>query len=308
MLRGRRRYDSVLPRRVTVRIRNLRYVRLGTRDVELAARFATRMIGLQEVGRTGSPGAGQSAYFRSDHRHHTLVYFEGDPADQVVALEFDGDAAALKAAARALGGQGLAPRLGSRDECAIRNVSAMMSLRDPSGNVIELVVPARDSDSTFVPQRATGMGGFAHVGLRSTDPALDEAFWTGVLGARVSDRIGNAPLLRFDDSHYQVALLHARQSGVQHIAHQVGSFDDVMRAWYFLRDQEVRILFGPGRKPTSGSIFVYFEGPDGMTFEYATAAKKVANDATHRPRHFPFAPRSFCMWGGKAEIPEFNPS
>ena len=289
-----------------IQVNNIRYVRLGTRNLEDAARFASRIIGLQEAGRIGNTGTTQSVYFRSDQRHHTLVYFNGDPADQAVAFEV-GDAAALKTAARQFEAQGLSPRLGTRDECALRNVAAMVALRDPSGNAIELVVPARDSDATFVPPRLSGLAGFAHVGLRSTDPGRDEAFWTGVLGARVSDRIGTAPMLRFDQTHHRVALLPASRPGVQHIAHQVGSIDDVMRALYFLRDNGVRTVFGPGREPTSSAIFIYFEGPDGMVFEYLTGGKLIAADSNHRPRHFPFAPRSFCMWGGKADMPEFNP-
>jgi 2,3-dihydroxy-p-cumate/2,3-dihydroxybenzoate 3,4-dioxygenase len=287
-------------------VRNVRYVRLGTRDVEVAATFATRILGLQEAGRIGSPGAGQSVYFRSDTRHHTLVYFEGDPGQQILGLEV-ADAAALKAAVRAPGVPGVAMRAGTRDECALRNVAAMLVMRDPSGNLIELVVPSRDTDAAFVPPRLTGMDGFAHVGLRTTDAARDEAFWTGVLGARVSDRIGTAPMLRFDTVHHRVALTAAKRPGIHHVAYQVGTIDDVMRAYFFLRDSGVRVLFGPGREPTSTAIFVYFEGPDGMAFEYATGAKQIAADATHRPRHFPFAHRSYCMWGGKPEIAEFNP-
>ena len=286
-------------------IRNIRYVRLGTRDLDAATRFATRIVGLQEAGRVGTAGAGGAVYFRSDTRHHTLVYFDGDPTEQIVAFEVD-EAAALKAAARSFEALGLAPRRGSRDECALRNVSAMIALRDPSGNVLELVVPAKDSDASYVAPRAAGITGFAHVALRSTDPLRDEAFWTGVLGARVSDRIGNAPMLRFDEMHHRVALLPAKRPGIQHIAHQVGSLDDVMRAWYFLGENGARVVLGPSREPTSTAIYLHFEGPDGVLFEYLAGAKTISNDAAHRPRHFPFAARSFCMWGGKPDLGELG--
>lgn len=282
-------------------IRNIRYVRLGTRDLDAATRFATRVVGLQEAGRVGTAGAGGAVYFRSDTRHHTLVYFDGEPSEQIVAFEVD-EAAALKAAARNFEALGLAPRRGSRDECALRNVTAMIALRDPSGNALELVVPATDSDATFVAPRAAGITGFAHVALRCLDPVRDEAFWTGVLGARVSDRIGNAPMLRFDEMHHRVALLPAARPGIQHIAYQVGSLDDVMRAWYFLGENGARVVLGPSREPTSTAIYLHFEGPDGVLFEYLAGAKTISNDTAHRPRHFPFAARSFCMWGGKPDL------
>jgi 2,3-dihydroxy-p-cumate/2,3-dihydroxybenzoate 3,4-dioxygenase len=88
----------------------------------------------------------------------------------------------------------------------------------------------------------------------------------------------------------------------------VHGVDDVMRAYYFLRERGVRIAFGPGRHPTSSAVFLYFEGPDGMVYEYSTGVRliKPEEEANYRPRQFPFAPESFCMWGSKPDIPEFR--
>lgn len=286
-------------------IGKIRYVRLGTSDLDAAAKFATGVAGLQEVGRVGGAPGRRAAYFRSDVRHHSLVYCEGADEQQAIGFEVT-DAAALKAEAKRLNAQGLAPGLGTRDECAVRNVTAMLKLRDPSGNQIELVVPEPGSDAVFAPPRLAGICGLSHVGLRSTDPGRDETFWTSVLGARVSDRVGVAPMLRFDTVHHRVALLPAQAPGIQRIGFEVATVDDVMRSWYYLRENNVRIVFGPGREPTSSAIFVYFAGPDGMLFEYATGAKIIPADTNPRPRHFPFAPRSFCMWGGKPDMNDFN--
>ncbi|HWS09158.1 MAG TPA: hypothetical protein VN362_15070, partial [Xanthobacteraceae bacterium] len=67
-----------------VNLHDIRYVRVGTPDLDSAVRFATDIVGLQLVAREG-----KAAYFRSDKvavrgdtRDHTLVYFEGDPAEQ----------------------------------------------------------------------------------------------------------------------------------------------------------------------------------------------------------------------------------
>ena len=288
-----------------IAVANIRYVRLGTSDLDAAANFATRIAGLQEVGRIGNAPGHRSAYFRGDSRHHALVYSEGQDVAQAVGFE-TADANSLKAEARRLDALGMEPKMGTRDECALRNVSAMLKLRDPSGNQIEIVVPARDSDAPFLPPRPAGIDGLAHVGLRSTDPARDEIFWTSVLGARISDRIGVAPMLRFDEVHHRVALMQSGKPGIHHVAFQVGTFDDVMRNWYFLKDSAVRVVFGPGREPTSSAIFVYFEGPDGVLFEYCAGAKAIPADSNPRPRQFPNAPRSFCMWGGKPNPSSFN--
>ena len=199
-------------------------------------------------------------------------------------------------------------RPGSADALEQRHVRGLLSFTDLSGNRIDLVERPQHSGRRYFPSRDAGITGFSHVGLCSTDAPRDEAFWCGVLGARVSDRIGDAALLRIDPVHHKVALFPTTRAGVQHVNHQVASIDDVMRAWYQLRDKGVKIVFGPGRHPTSGAVFLYFEGPDGMVFEYSTGVRCIApeDEASYRPRQFPSVPSSFCMWGSLPDIPEFR--
>jgi 2,3-dihydroxy-p-cumate/2,3-dihydroxybenzoate 3,4-dioxygenase len=81
-----------------------------------------------------------------------------------------------------------------------------------------------------------------------------------------------------------------------------------MRAWYMLQKRGVRVVFGPGRHPTSGAMFLYFEGPDGMVFEYSTGVRSIRpeEEASYQPRQFPSANESFCMWGSVPDIAEFR--
>jgi 2,3-dihydroxy-p-cumate/2,3-dihydroxybenzoate 3,4-dioxygenase len=285
-----------------IRLRDIRYVRLGTRDLDAAARFARDILGLEPAGcDTGA------RYFRSDSRDHTLVFLKGDPRDHATAFELD-DAAALDAAGEVLEGLKREVKWGTKDGCTQRRVAAYLSFQDPSGNPIELVVRPQHSGREYFPQRAAGITGFSHIGLRTTDPARDEAFWTQVMNARVSDRIGAAPLLRIDEVHHRMALFPSTYPGVQHVNHQVRGIDDLMRSYYFLKEQGVRIVFGPGRHPTSGAMFLYFEGPDGMVYEYSSGVRLITpeEEAGYRPRQFSFEPESFCMWGSRPDIPEFR--
>jgi 2,3-dihydroxy-p-cumate/2,3-dihydroxybenzoate 3,4-dioxygenase len=287
-----------------INLLDIRYVRLGTRDIEGATRYAQGILGLREGARAGNSKNGQSVYFRSDARDHTLVYFDGDPTDHTIGFELR-DAAELEAAAAELERQGHPVRRGTAAECEQRHVGAFINFRDPTGNSVDLVVQPHHSGVRFFPTRDVGTTGFSHVGLRTTDPVRDEKFWTRVLSAKVSDRIGAAPLLRIDEVHHKIALFPSTYAGVQHINHQVESIDDIMRSWYFLQQQGVRIVFGPGRHPTSGAMFLYFEGPDGMVYEYSSGVRAIT-DPDYQPRQFPFAPSSFCMWGSRPDIPEFR--
>jgi 2,3-dihydroxy-p-cumate/2,3-dihydroxybenzoate 3,4-dioxygenase len=53
-------------------------------------------------------------------------------------------------------------------------------------------------------------------------------------------------------------------------------------------------------------MFVYFAGPDDMTFEYSTGVRMITDPENDRPRQFPAGPEAFCMWGAMPDIPEFQ--
>ena len=292
-----------------VGLHDIRYLRIGTTDLESAVEFATRIVGLQLVRREG-----KAAYLRSDKagvrgdtRDHTLVYFEGDPSDHVVAFDLDAREDFDRAGAE-LEKAGHPVRHGGKAECEQRRVQQFLAFQDPSGNKIEIVVRPHYSGERYFPARDAGITHFSHIGLKTSNAPRDEAFWTKLLNARVSDWIGEAPLLRVNTVHHTLALFPSAQPGVQHINHQVEDFDDVMRSYYFLREKGVKIVFGPGRHPSSSACFLYFEGPDRMVYEYSVGVKHILpeEEASYRPRQFPFAPESFCMWGSRPDIPEFR--
>ena len=276
------------------------YVRLGTRDLEGATRFATDVLGLEiaEVGKA-------AVYFKSDEREHTLCYFEGDPRAQAVAFEV-GSRAGLTAAASELERLGHAVHAGTPVEAEARKVREFIAFADPSGNLIELVWRPAHRGERYHGVRDAGITGFSHVGLCTTDAVRDEAFWTQVCNARVSDRVGDAPLLRINEVHHSIALFPTDRAGIQHINHQVESADDVMRSFRFLSERQVRIVFGPGRHPSSSAKFLYFEGPDGMVFEYSSGVKMIADELLYRERQLSFDPLGFCEWGAKPDVAEFR--
>jgi len=292
-----------------INLHDIRYLRIGTSDLESAVEYCTRIVGLQLVGREG-----KAAYFRSDKtgvrgdtRDHTLVYFEGDPADNTIAFDLK-DPEGLDVVAAELEKADHPVHQGTRQECELRRVRDFIATRDPTGNKIEIVARPYHSGVRYFPSRDAGITHFSHIGLRTSDPARDEAFWTRICNARVSDWIGDAPLLRIGTVHHSLALFPSTYPGVQHINHQVEDIDDVMRSWYFLREKGVKIVFGPGRHATSSAVFLYFEGPDKMVYEYSVGVKHIQpeEEASYRPRQFPFKPESFCMWGSRPDIPEFQ--
>ncbi|MDQ0314405.1 VOC family protein [Amorphus orientalis] len=281
-------------------LKDVVYCRLGTRDLDGAEWFAVNILGLEVAERQRG-----AVHFKSDDRYHTLCYFEGDPDDQVTAFEVAG-ASELQAAAATLEDLGHRVHAGTPEECTSRHVRDFIRFSDPTGNAIELVVRPEHSGRRYHGTRDAGITGFSHVGLYTTDPARDEKFWTTVCNARVSDRIGEAPLMRLGAIHHSIALFPSNRSGIQHINHQVAATDDIQRSLNMLREQQVNITFGPGRHPTSSAQFLYFSGPDGLTYEYSTGVCEIHDEPLWRDRQFPFEPTGFCQWGSKPNIPAFQ--
>src|SRR5882762_9650573 len=123
-----------------VDLHDIRYLRIGTPNLDATIEFATKIVGLELAGREG-----KAAYFRSDKasgrgdtRDHTLVYFEGDPADHVIGFDLK-DRDAFDKAGAEIEKAGHPVHYGTKDECQLRRVQRLLAFKDPSGNKIEIV-------------------------------------------------------------------------------------------------------------------------------------------------------------------------
>src|SRR5258705_12320863 len=150
-----------------INLQRVSYVRLGSRGVEGAIRFATDVLGL-EVAKV-SKGA---IYFKSDEREHTLCYFEGDPHDQAVAFEV-GSRAALSAAASELERLGHPVHAGTPSEAEARKVREFIAFNDPTGNRIELGWRPADNGAPHPGTRRGGLTAVTPPGRWPAPPARD---------------------------------------------------------------------------------------------------------------------------------------
>ena len=152
-----------------IEIEQLRYVRLGTRNLPAAVDFAQRILGLQLIERND-----EQATFRSDSRDHTLVYEVGDPMQQSVGLEVRTQAT-LDRAIAALAATGITATAAHAQALARRKARAMASFRDHSGNTFELVVRPQTSGWRYFPSRDAGVTGRMIPILSPTDSPVASA-------------------------------------------------------------------------------------------------------------------------------------
>lgn len=277
-----------------IELKDIAYVRSGTADITTAVEFATNIVGLELVKHEDGV-----AYLRGDQRHHCLAFVEGRSG--VLSSGFTlADLDALENAETELERAGLIVKRGSKEGALSRHVHDFIQFEDPFGNRIDLVVGQVTLPTPVKFNRPAGITEFGHMCFDAPDIFEASKFWTRHFNAKVSDWVsGGACLMRIDPVHHKLAIFKGERPGLCHINFQVESIDDVMRSWHFLEANGVEIEQGPGRHPQSTAIFLYFKGPEGLTYEYSYGVRRIEDDASWTPRWFdPNEPGSIDMWLG----------
>jgi catechol 2,3-dioxygenase-like lactoylglutathione lyase family enzyme len=149
--------------------------------------------------------------------------------------------------------------------------------------------------AAFTPPRGTpfSITKIGHVVLNCSDIERSTAFYTQVLGFKVSDVYGPeiAPggmvFMRFSADHHGVALVgsmpeQSQNIELNHLAFEVSTLDEVLRARNHLEKHGVPIDF-EGRRRAGAQIAVEFRDPDGHRLEIYWGLDQVGTDGRARP-------------------------
>jgi 2,3-dihydroxy-p-cumate/2,3-dihydroxybenzoate 3,4-dioxygenase len=139
-----------------------------------------------------------------------------------------------------------------------------------------------------------------HVVFASPQADAAVAWILDCLDFRLSDWIdGGTTFLRpaLSPYHHGLGIARAPAAGLHHLNFMVSEIDDIGRALHRLARAGVRIVFGPGRHPISGSVFLYFLDPDGLTLEYSFGMETFPVQGARDPRAWPALPASVDLWG-----------
>src|SRR6516165_10048813 len=137
------------------------------------------------------------------------------------------------------------------------------------------------------------IGKIGHVVLNVSDLERSVRFYTEVLGFSVSDVYGDDMMpggmvfMRCDADHHGVALVgglksKAKDADLHHMAFEVATLDEVLRARDHLRRHEVPIDF-EGRRRAGCQIAVEFRDPDNHRLEIYWGLDQVGSDGQVRP-------------------------
>jgi catechol 2,3-dioxygenase-like lactoylglutathione lyase family enzyme len=132
-----------------------------------------------------------------------------------------------------------------------------------------------------------------HVVLNVSDLPRSVAFYTRLLGFAISDVYPDATMpggmvfMRCNTDHHGIALVGSLAGGsasreLNHLAFEVATLDEVVRARDYLRAHGVAIDF-EGRRRAGCQIAIEFRDPDGHRLEIYWGVDQIGSDGIARP-------------------------
>ncbi|NQU72344.1 MAG: VOC family protein [Rhodospirillales bacterium] len=157
-------------------------------------------------------------------------------------------------------------------------------------NTPDVVALKATKTPTGMPFNITKLG---HAVLKVRDLELSVKFYTEVMGFRVSDAYpdtmipGRMVFMRFNTDHHGVALVggaaeESDNTELHHMAFEVATLDEVLRARDHLKKHNVKMEFD-GRRRAGAQIAVEFRDPDNHMLEIYWGIDQIGSDGRARP-------------------------
>ena len=261
---------------------SLAYLVFEVADLEAWETFAGEVLGLQVVDRTDSGMA-----LRMDDRSRRLILVQG-PADDLGGMGWEVDSESdLEAVANRVREAGVEVIVASPELAASRGARHVIQFVDPGGVPVEVATgfsTAAPFSSSRVPSGfVTGDMGLGHLVVSTNGREQSEAFYTGVLGFGLSDRIVcelggfhvDIAFLHTNRRHHSLALGGTMVKRIHHFMLEVASLDDVGAAL----DRAIRLGVPVnnliGQHPNDRMVSFYATTPSGFQFEFGFGGRKV---------------------------------
>jgi len=143
----------------------------------------------------------------------------------------------------------------------------------------------------------------SHVVLNGTDPDRTAAWYTDVLGFRLSDTLAGPEMgtvmnfMRCSPRHHSVAFARGPHVALHHVSFELRGIDEFMRGTGRALRAGTRMVWGPGRHLAGANTFAYFLDPQDNTVEYTTELQELDEDAWHPHIYDMHDPLVQDQWG-----------
>lgn len=297
-----------------VKVKRLAHVGLWTADVSSQARFYHQILGL-DVRATHDAALDQDVelddanmFLALGGEYHCLGLFNDTRPDPTngrrpvqrtplhhLAFEVDTDAELAALAAR-LNMSGIELTLEPRD--GDPDLGDTLWFSDPDSNRIEISVRPDDLLSGRG-QRSTWRPNYLqHVALYTTHLEAMVEFYTEALGFDISDwLLRERAWLRCNNNHHALMFIQGK-AGIDHLGFNISDGTDLLRWADYLSQQQIPLLWGPGRHGVSGDLFLCFADSEGIHIELSAGIQQFYDrDVTTPPRLWHTRTTALNLWG-----------
>jgi 2,3-dihydroxy-p-cumate/2,3-dihydroxybenzoate 3,4-dioxygenase len=288
------------------RYKKLGYIALNVTDIERTHDFAVHTVGLDAAGE----GASKERLYRvCADRQSVILHPAKEAGFKRAAWELP-DAEEVEKAFAHFSALGWKPwRLAAEQRAALglAQANAFRVVEPLTGCTFEYYDRLVQVGTPFT-ARLAKIVRLGHFGIGLPNVTQAAAHFEQHCGFTVSDYVETyAALMRVHGSplHHSMGLAFAPVKRFNHFNFMVQDIDDIGRALWRLKKHKVPVVFGPGRHPTSDSIFIYFNDPDGLTWEYSFGMELFPEQGARPPRIMSAAPPDIDLWGAGPE-PDFG--
>ncbi len=288
------------------RVTEIRYVGYATPEFDAEAWFYADVWGLDPV-----PASDGMAYFKAKGaaEHHVVRLRKADAKRvDVIALaaESRADVDALHVRVAASG----AKIIHAPQDLASPGGGYGFRFFSPDGLPYEISSDVAQGSIAPV-ERWDGVPvKISHIVIHSPDHKAATQWFIDVLGFKLSDWLGDfMSFLRCNSAHHRLAILPGPPC-LNHVAYDMEGVDGMMRGIHRLKQQDMHVVWGPGRHTAGNNTFSYFVSPAGFAVEYTSELEEVDFESFQPTVHTP-APLVMDQWsigvGGPQTMPHPAP-
>jgi catechol 2,3-dioxygenase-like lactoylglutathione lyase family enzyme len=274
-----------------VNVKQISHIALKAKDVERQVNFYTQLIGL---GETQRDTVGR-VYLRCNANHHAVVLLPSTDESGLDHFALDvGGLQELEAAATALASAGIPYDIVESGELG---QATSLRLRDPDGFVVELIGQMEQVAPNYglrvVQPRKLG-----HISLRVEDCQRSAAFYSEVLGFRVSDWVEDRNLwMRCNPDHHGIAFSKGDVAKLHHFAFEVQDYSYLAHQADHLAQHGYRLIYGPGRHGPGHNQFIYWRDPERNMIEFTCDVQQIWDDESYVPKVWSTQEQWSNLWG-----------
>ena len=174
--------------------------------------------------------------------------------------------------------------------------SGSFSLQDPDNNMICFGVQKKENNNftkgIYAPLQ--------HLTFASKDVERFQNFYQRKLGFQVTDRVIKSTgelatcFTTSNHEHHTIACFKSSQNGMDHHSYEAGEWNNIKTWCDHFAQNNVKLMWGPGRHGPGNNLFVFIEDIDGNWIEISAELETVIG---RPPKNWPQEERTLNLWG-----------